>query len=143
MGIRVKWHCHFCKTAGLDPLEHTSVKDNDRLREASARCPYKFAFALTACLGKILPAIRQPKVDAVYGVNYESDGYAVLVSSLLAFGRHCKDDIRSVKQRALRQVIGMAGFFLGNPRFIKEEEATLVNQYLRSLKCWVPPRLRR
>ncbi len=37
MGIRVKWHCHFCKTAGLDPLEHTSVDDNDRLREASAR----------------------------------------------------------------------------------------------------------
>ncbi|OBQ27528.1 MAG: hypothetical protein AN485_24410, partial [Anabaena sp. MDT14b] len=93
---------------------------------------------LTACLKEILPTIQQPKVNAVFGVNYESDGYAALVCSLLAYGRHCKDDIRSAKQRVLRQVIGMAGFFLGNPRFMKEEEAAETNQYLRSLQCWVP-----
>jgi hypothetical protein len=34
--------------------------------------------------------------------------------------------------------VGMAGAVLGNPRFMKEDEAAMVNQYLRGHKSWVP-----
>ena len=46
--------------------------------------------------------------------------------------------MRSARQRALRQVVGMAGAVLGNPRFMKEDEAAIVNQFLRGHKSWVP-----
>ncbi len=115
MGPRSHAVCHFCKTAGMDPVEHTALEEADQRREATMKCPYRFASSFIEVLRTILPQTRQPKVDTVYAVNYESDGYAALVSSLLSFGRLCKDDGRSVRQQALRQIVGMAGAVLGNP----------------------------